>query len=52
MCFEFHSFSLWLTETKRKEQLRKDLLEQIASDPERVVDLIIYLIDCVEKLED
>ena len=39
-------------EAKRRERLRKELLEQIATDPESVVELILSLIDRVEKLED
>jgi len=39
-------------EAKREEKLRKELLEEITSEPERVVDLIVSLIDRVEKLED
>ena len=37
---------------KQRDILRKQLLKQIQSDPESVVDLIISLMVRIEKLED
>lgn len=39
-------------EASRRESLREELLDQVRRDPESVVDLVLDLIDRVEKLED
>lgn len=39
-------------EASKRQTLRKELLEQARTDPERVVDLLLDLMERVEKLED
>lgn len=39
-------------EASRREELRKSLLEQVKVDPECIVDLVLDLMERVEKLED
>lgn len=39
-------------EAGRRSRLKKQLLEQVKKDPESVVDLLLDLMDRVEKLED
>lgn len=39
-------------EAIKRQALRKELLEQVKTDPERVVDLLLDLMERVEKLED
>lgn len=45
-------FSIQVVEASRRESLREELLDQVRRDPESVVDLVLDLIDRVEKVED
>jgi len=45
-------FSIRFVETDRRESLRKKLLEEVGKDPESIVDLVLDLMERVEKLED
>jgi transposase len=45
-------FSIRFVETGRRESLRKKLLEEVKKDPESIVDLVLDIMERVEKLED